>query len=195
MPQGSIFRSPSAGARKLLDRLRRRQRHPRPACLHRILVMRQRLRPAVAPLALQTPRQSPARPMRARAVRGLACCEMHARRLSLRSGRVDIRSDRHGHFGIVLDGSRQRRSSRKLSVKKWASGPVFVAKLQHEFGKLVAAKHRLLPGRSGWIVSLQAADRRPLFFWGSTRGGGPRLGWRQPDRKRKPRLKQLGLEV
>src|SRR5215475_14171326 len=70
--------------------------------------------------------------------------------------------------------------------------PVFVAKLQHEVGKLVEAKHPLLPRTKGWIVSAQAADRRPLFFWGSTRGGGPRLGWRRPDRKRIPRLRKLG---
>src|SRR6476469_503154 len=79
-------------------------------------------------------------------------------------------------------------------VKNRPGGPVFVAKLQHELGKLVAVKHRLLPQRSGWIVSPQAADRRPLSL-GSTRGGGPRIEWQAPVRKRIPRLKQLGLEV
>ena len=88
----------------------------------------------------------------------------------------------------------KRGSHGKRSVKNRPAGPVFVAKLQHEVGKLVAVKHRLLPRRSGWIVSPQAADRRPLSL-GSTRGGGPRIEWQAPDRKRIPRLKQLGLEV
>jgi hypothetical protein len=70
---------------------------------------------------------------------------------------------------------------------------VFVANLQHGYGKGEAGMRRLLPQRIGWIVSAQAADRRPLLFWGSKGAGGPDSGGNQPDRI--PRLKQLGLEV
>jgi len=59
----------------------------------------------------------------------------------------------------------------------------------------MAAKRRLLPRASGWIVSPQAADRRPLFFRGQHEGRGPDSGGDSQVETEKPQLKQLGLEV
>ena len=73
---------------------------------------------------------------------------------------------------------------------------IFVAFVQQRFGKAGEQVTNMLPRRSGWIVSPQAADRRPLFFSGSQKGGGPNFdGVSQIENGEKPRLKQLGLEV
>ena len=73
---------------------------------------------------------------------------------------------------------------------------VFVAFVQQRVWKGGGDVTNVLPRRSGWIVSSQAADRRPLFFSGSQKGGGPNFdGVSQVESGEKPRLKQLGLEV
>ena len=99
---------------------------------------------------------------------------------------------------------RGRINAETFARRGWALGQAllfargaadFVAIVQHGCGKPTAAKGRLLRRRGGWIVSGQAADRRPLFYRTARGAGGP--GFVGPNQvvRRKPRLEQLGLEV
>ena len=62
---------------------------------------------------------------------------------------------------------------------------VFVAILQHEFGKDAAGKRRMLRAGSGSIV-LSGSHWRPLFIRAARGAGGPEFGGRLPSRNGNP---------
>ncbi len=91
----------------------------------------------------------------------LECCGVRSGNMSPPPSAIADRKGPKNALGFWLDLPRFRPETR-----------VFVANLQHGPGKGVANCKGMLPPPDGWIVSPQAADRRPLFLGGQQRGGG-----------------------